>query len=188
MIQNRSAPFSKPLAFALILLATATTPLVHADHNVVSDGGKTEPVALESEPGLEAFAETYLAARNARDSGKVKAMYHPADLAALAKFVQIQPAAPGQAKPTLEAVLLQNPVPATHPPFIVQRYLKDSPLPQAGFMEWPIPPTHLLQFSYSTGPNNGGIFVLRVAQVDHRWYVVGGAPSAEFIKKMTPPK
>ena len=176
----------KTLAVALTLLAVAVhTQAQTSKSSLVMTDGKVEVIAIESEPGLRAFAEAYLAAQNAKDIQKIKAMVHPKDLAAVAAFVAHQPAAPGLTKPTLETVLLKRPFPQDHPPFIAHRYAKDSPVPQAGFRDWPVPPTHLIQFSYETSPNNSVTFLLHAVRVDSRWFVVEGVPSAEFIKKIT---
>lgn len=154
--------------------------------NVSTDtGGKTEVIAIDSEPGLKAFLDAYVAANNAKDIKKLKAMRHPKDLAAWSAFLEKQPASPGQTKPTLEQSLLKEPIPADHPPFVVLRFLKDSPLPFKGMVDWPIPPTHEVQLDYSTGPNSLTGHVIELAKVGKDWFIVTGAPSAEFIKKMT---
>ena len=172
------------LALPLLLVAFAFPPRSQAAGLVMSDG-KAEDVPIESEPGLTAFVEAYLAAQNAKDIQKIKAMYHPKDLEALAAFVTHQPVAPGQTKPTLDSVLLKAPFPQKHPPFLVQRYLKDSPLPQAGFRDWIVPPTHLIQFSYESKPDQYVTFMVHVAHLGTQWFVVDGVPSAEFIRKMS---
>ena len=171
------------LAFPLLLVAVAFHSRSQAAGLVMSDG-KAEVVPIESEPGLRAFVEAYLAAQNAKDVPKIKAMYHPKDLEAVAAFVTHQPVAPGQTRPTLDSLLLKAPFPQDHPPFLVQRYLKDSPLPQAGFRDWPVPPTHLIQSSYESKPDQYVTFMLHVAHFGTQWFVVDGVPSAEFIKKM----
>lgn len=172
------------LAFPLLLMAVALHSRSQATGLVMSDG-KTEDVPIENEPGLTAFVEAYLAAQAAKDVQKIKAMYHPKDLEALASFVAHQPVAPGQTKPTLDPVLLKAPFPQKHPPFLVQRYLKDSPLPQAGFRDWVVPSTHLIQSSYESKPDQYVTFMLHVAHLGTQWFVVDGVPNAEFIRKMS---
>jgi hypothetical protein len=136
-------PSIKSAGLALTLLASlsaAHAASASAASTTTADtGGKTEVIALESEPGLKAFLDAYLAANNAKDISKLKAMRHPKDLAALTAFVAQQPAVPGKTKPTLEQALLRSAVPEKHPPFMVLRFLKDSPPPQAGLMDWPVP-------------------------------------------------
>ena len=155
---------------------------------LMSDGGKTEVIAIESEPGLRAFAEAYIDANNTKDIQRIKVMSHPKDLAAFEKYLAHLKPEPGDPKPTVEEMLLQDVVPANHPPFIVLRYLKDGPLPQAGLMKWPVRPTHLLQFTYETSPNHSVTFMFHVARVESRWFLVEGVPTSQFIKQMTQSK
>jgi hypothetical protein len=179
----------KSLAIALTLLAA--TPFTHAQapkSSLVMTDGKVETVAIETEPGLLAFADAYVAALRAKDVPKIKAMFHPQSLAAAMAFFAHQPAAPGQTKPTIESRLLKDPGPENHPPFIVHRYTKDSPAPQAGFMDYAVRPSHLLQFSWETAPDNSSTFIMHVVREDNRWFLVEGVPSAEFLKKMNPGK
>lgn len=156
-----------------------------ADTSLMNDGGKMETIPIESEPGLSAFAEAYISANNARDVQKIRAMTHPKDLAAYDKFLSKMKAAPGEGKPAVKEMLLQDIVPANHPPVIVQRYLNGSPPPQKGFMDWPVPPTHLLQFTYEKSAGNYVIFMFHVARLENRWFLVEGVPSAAFLKQMT---
>jgi hypothetical protein len=175
----------------LILMLLASSLPVCAQNapgtttHTISTGGKTEAIPIETEPGLKAFLDTYLAANNAKDTEKLKAMRHPKDLAAWTDFWAHQPAAPGQKKPTLEQSLLRPTVPENHPPFVVLRFLKDSPLPQAAFVDWPVPPTHEVQLTYETAPNSTTAFLLELVREGDHWFAVGGVPDAEFIKKMT---
>ena len=175
----------KCITLALSLLAIALhTRAADPDGFVRFIGTKMETLPVDGEHGLEDFLVAYISATNAKDVEKIKAMCHPAFLAALKKFVEDTPAAPGQTKPAFDSMLLQKPVPANHPPFIVQRYLKDSPLPLAGFLDWPVPPTHFVQFTYETSPDHTITFMLQLAHLGDRWFVVNGIPSAESVKKM----
>jgi hypothetical protein len=177
----------KTIGLALVLLASISS--VHAQSpqssTKVSTGGKTEEIAIESESGLQEFLDAYVAANNAKDFANLKAMRHPKDLAAWTAFLEHQPAAPGQTKPSLEQSLLRPAVPENHPPFHVERFLEGSPLPQARFMDWPVPPTHEAQLTYETGANSTHTLLLELVHADEQWFVVGGVPNAEFIQKMT---
>ena len=179
----------KSLAIALtILTATSFTHAQVLKSSMVMTDGKVEMVAIESEPGLLAFADAYVAALRAKDVSKVKAMFHLRSLAAAMAFFANQPAAPGETKPTIESRFLKEPGPENHPPFIVHRYTKDSPAPQAGFMDYAVRPSHLLQFSWETAPGNSSTFLMHVVREDNRWFLAEGVPSAEFLKKMNPGK
>ncbi|MDD5349249.1 MAG: hypothetical protein PHQ12_03465 [Chthoniobacteraceae bacterium] len=150
----------------------------------VSTGGHLEPIPIESEPGLQTFLEAYIAANNAKDIEKIKELNHPKDLDALrAFFASHKPAAFAG---TFEKVLLRGAIPENHPPFIVQRYRKDSPLPQAGWMEWPVPPTHQVQFTVktATGPNSydSSSFVIELVHADKRWFVLHGVPGPKMLE------
>jgi hypothetical protein len=145
--------------------------------------GKVEVVPIESEPGPLAFADAYVAALRAKDVPKIKTMFHPQSLAAAVAFFTHQPVAPGETKPTIESQLLKNPGPLNHPPFIVHRYIKNSLAPQAGFMDYAVRPSHLLQYSWETSPDNSSTFIMHVVRENNRWFLVEGVPSAEFLKK-----
>lgn len=173
------------LALTLLVFISYTHAQNVTNEPTSSTGGHMELTPIENESGLRAFLDAYVAAINAKDVKKIKAMIHPKDLAAWTDFLAHQPAAPGQTKPTLDESLLLKAIPENHPPFIVQRFLKDSPLPQAGFMDWPIPPTHEVQFTWKTGPNSSRVFILELVHAGTQWFVVRGVPNADFIKKMT---
>jgi hypothetical protein len=132
---------------------------------------------------LQSFLDAFIAANNARDIPKMKSMIHPKFLAAAQAFSAHQPAAPGQTKPSIETMLFQPALPPNHPPFIAQRYLKDSPLPQAAFMDWPIRPTHEVQVSFESTPHNIMVFRIELVREGDQWLAVGGLPNAEFIRK-----
>jgi hypothetical protein len=173
-----------------LLLALILTPHLHAHAQnagagklEADSGGHTETIPIDSEPGLKAFVDAYIAARNAKDIEAVKSMHHPKDLQAAVDFVAHKPAAFD--KLTLENMLLKAPVPQNHEPFTVKRYLPDSPLPGRGFTVFPVRPTHEVQCSYTSGPNSVGSFLVEVAREGDKWFVVNGVLSPDAIKKMT---
>ena len=169
------------VAFALV----SFVPVSEADDGFLTDGEKMVVVPIENEPGLTAFAEAYVAAINARDAKRVAALCHPKDLAAFKRYLANQRVEPGEEKTTLEeSLLMQDPVPLPHPPFAVHRYQKGSGVPQPAAFNWPVRPTHLLQFSYEIGPNNTILFMFHVARIKDRWYVVEGVPTPAMIKEM----
>jgi hypothetical protein len=81
-------------------------------------------------------------------------------------------------------MILQHAVPDRHPAFTVKRYIKDSPLPMAGFMDWPVHPTHEVQCQFEPEPNHIVLFSLHLARANGRWVAVHGVPNPDAIKKM----
>lgn len=173
------------VAFALL----SFVPVSKADDDLLTDGEKMVVVPIESEPGLTAFAEAYIAAINARDAKRVTALCHPKDLAAFKRYLAHQRVEPWEEKTILEeSLLMQDPVPLPHPPLNVLRYRKESGVPQPAAFNWPVRPTHLLQFSYETSPNHSVIFMFHVARIKERWYVVEGVPTPAMIKELSKDK
>jgi hypothetical protein len=172
-----------------LFLALLTTPAyIHAQNpgagKLEADtSAQAETIAVDSERGLKAFVDAFIAARSAKDIEAVKAMHHPKDLQAVTDFVAHKPAALG--KLTLENMLLKTSVPENHEPFIAKRFRDDSPLPGRGFTAWPVRPTHEVQCSYSSGANNIGSFLVDLVRENGKWFVVNGVPSPEAIQKMT---
>ena len=171
--------------FGLSLALVAVTYYTHAiEKNAVSDDDtKIQTVAIESEPGLKPFIDRYIAAVNARDSKRIKAMTHPKDLEALIKFLAHKPA--DYKDDTLKSMLLSDkPVPKNHTPFIVRRYLPGSPLPEEGLLIWTIRPTHTVEFTYEKRPRNEmWVFINLVRENDH-WFLVGGVPDPDIVKNV----
>ncbi len=145
---------------------------------------RSETIAMDSEPGLREFVEAYIAANNAKDMKKVLGMHDPKEIEALKKaFEALKPGAPGTL--TWEnAVLRATVVPDHHSAFTVKRFLKDSPLPGAGFVDWPVQPTHEVQCQFEREPNHTEVYIIDLARADGHWVAVHGVPNIDAFKNM----
>ena len=174
------------LLLGMLLALCGRPPFALADSALEVDDGrrKTETVSMESEAGLQAAVERYIAAVNARDLDAIKAMSHPADIQLLRKFLKHP--APGYEKETFRSMLLYNdPIPKKRSAYTVEHYLPGFPPPLVGLLVWSVRPTHVVLFSYDRSPTSEVDVEVYFVKEDGKWSLVGGVPDHNAVKNLS---